>query len=202
MTCNCWNRERTSAFSSTLNSLTLQVRHHVAVTSTSTVLPSAMSPGSASKLNACHSCPAEGCETEATADKLKTRGTMARPAVIHPDLRDAGAAARKTSRLERHRLDRLPIIGHRIERHICKHGDAHRRVLKTQERRDEPRRCSRQFETLKRSLRNRQLNPRFEYRVAVTVNRSPRRRMRHRRRARSDEPHRPPAECVYECSAQ
>src|ERR1700726_5262377 len=91
MTCDCWNRERTSAFSSTLNSLTLRVRHHGAVTSTSTVLLLAMSPGSASKLNPCHSRPAAGCETEATADKLKTRGMIARPAVIHPDLRDARA---------------------------------------------------------------------------------------------------------------
>src|SRR5258708_33604663 len=88
MTCDCWSRERTSAFSSTLKPLTLQVKHHVAVTSSSTVLPSAMSPGNAPKLNACHSRPPAGCETEATADKLKTRGTIARPAVIHPDLRD------------------------------------------------------------------------------------------------------------------
>src|SRR5258708_9318079 len=89
MTCNCWSRERTSAFSSTLKSLTLQVRHHVAVTSTSTVLPLATSPGSESKSNARHSRPPKACETDATADKLNTRGTLASPAVIHPDLRDA-----------------------------------------------------------------------------------------------------------------
>src|SRR5260370_25321450 len=92
MTCDCLSRERTSAFTSTLKSLTLQVRHHVAVTSTSTVLPSAISPGIASKLNTCHSCPAAACETGATADKLAKRGTTATTAVIHPDLRDASAA--------------------------------------------------------------------------------------------------------------
>src|SRR5260370_22829037 len=92
MTCDCWSRERTSAFSSTLKSLTLQVKHHVAVTSTSTVLPSAMRPGSAAELNTCHSRSAAGCETGATADRLTTRGTIARPAVINPDQRDARAA--------------------------------------------------------------------------------------------------------------
>src|SRR5258705_2459889 len=89
MTWACLSRERTSAFSSTLKSLTLQVRHHVAVTSTNTVLPSAISPGSASRLNTCHSCPAAACETWPTADKLITRGTTAKAAVIHPELRDA-----------------------------------------------------------------------------------------------------------------
>src|SRR5260370_21947354 len=83
MTCDCLSRERTSAFSSTLTSLTLQVRHHVAVTSTNTVLPPAIQPGSASKSKACHSCPAAGCETGAAADKLTTRGTHTRPAVCN-----------------------------------------------------------------------------------------------------------------------
>src|SRR5260370_27956491 len=89
MTCDCLSRERTSAFSRTLKSLTLQVRHHVAVTSTSTVLPSAISPGSPSRLNTCHSCPAPACETGPTAHKQTTMDTTARAAVIHPELRDA-----------------------------------------------------------------------------------------------------------------
>src|SRR5882757_9744047 len=92
MTCDCCSCERTSAFSSTLTSLTLHVRHHVAVTSTNTVLPPAIKPGSASKSKACHSCPAAGCETGAAADKLTMRGTTTRPAVINPDRCDAGEA--------------------------------------------------------------------------------------------------------------
>src|SRR5579863_9765671 len=49
------SRARTAAVSRTDSSLTLQVRHQLAVTSTSTVLPLATSVPIASGSNACHS---------------------------------------------------------------------------------------------------------------------------------------------------
>src|SRR5579864_4937660 len=85
---SCLSRARTAAVSRTDSSLTLQVRHQLAVTSTSTVLPLATSVLIASGSNACHSdggafrSPALDVVIEAIAMALH-----ARRAVVAPDHR-------------------------------------------------------------------------------------------------------------------
>src|ERR1700761_2207326 len=85
---SCLSRVRTAAVSKTDSSLTLQVRHQLAVTSTSTVLPLATSVLIAFGSNACHSvggalrapAPKGGSEEIAMAQH-------ARSAVAAPDHR-------------------------------------------------------------------------------------------------------------------